>query len=70
MKTQEVIKYYGSSKAMAQALGVSPAAVSQWGEYPPELRQHQIQNITHGKLVVGVSSASAKPFGASGRLAR
>jgi DNA-binding transcriptional regulator YdaS (Cro superfamily) len=44
--------YNGSSRALAQALGVSVQAVSQWkgrGRLP-ELRARQLQEITHGKL--------------------
>ena len=52
MKTSEVISYYGSQHAAAEALHkCTQAAVSQWKEEPPPLRQLEIENQTRGKLV-------------------
>lgn len=50
MTTQEAINYYGSAKALADALGVWPQTVYAWGERPPMLRQYQIEVLTHGAL--------------------
>ena len=50
MKKSEVVAFYGSVRAAAKALGISPAAISQWGEEVPELRAYHIQQITKGKL--------------------
>jgi DNA-binding transcriptional regulator YdaS (Cro superfamily) len=50
MKTQEAIDYYGSNVALTAALGLSSGAVSQWGEYPPDARQLQIERVTLGAL--------------------
>ncbi|SEJ46352.1 DNA-binding transcriptional regulator Cro [Pseudomonas linyingensis] len=52
MKTQEVADYFGGKKKLAAALGVSPSAVSMWGETIPETRQYQIQVISKGKFKV------------------
>lgn len=35
---------------LAEALGMSQGSVSLWGEYPPPLRQLQIEALTGGKL--------------------
>lgn len=45
MKKQEAIAHFGGVSELAAALGLTPAAVSQWGEYPPALRQLQIERI-------------------------
>ena len=51
MKTfQNVVDHFGSKANLARALGVSAAAITQWGEEFPELRAHQIQTVTRGKF--------------------
>lgn len=51
MRKQEAIDHFsGESSALADALGISPAAVSQWGEFPPDKRQLQIERLTGGTL--------------------
>lgn len=50
MKTQEAIAYAGSSAALAELIGVTPAAITQWGDYPPDGRQLQIEKLTRKAL--------------------
>jgi DNA-binding transcriptional regulator YdaS (Cro superfamily) len=50
MKTQDAIDLFGSGRAVAHALGITPAAVYQWGDYVPLARQFELQRITRGKL--------------------
>lgn len=50
MKTQEAADFFGGKKKLADALGVSASAVTQWGENIPVIRQYQIQVLTKGKL--------------------
>ena len=50
MFKKEVITYFGSCSAIAEALGVSKSSVSQWGETVPQLRAYQIERLTGGKL--------------------
>lgn len=45
MTKKQAIEAFGSAKALADALGISEAAVSQWGEQVPELRVYQIKVI-------------------------
>lgn len=58
MKTQEVADFFGGKKRLAQALGVSPSAVSMWGETVPMSRQFQIQVISQGKFKAEQKSAA------------
>ena len=51
MKTQEAADFFGGKKKLAEALGISPAAVSMWGGVVPLSRQYQIQVISKGKLM-------------------
>jgi predicted transcriptional regulator len=50
MKTAEVLEHYGSQRAVAEALGISQPAVAGWGEYPPPLRQLQLQRLSRNRL--------------------
>ena len=49
MKKDEVLAYYGTQVKLAQALGISQAAVAQWREVPM-LRQYQIERLTSKAL--------------------
>ena len=35
MRTQDVVKHFGSQAAVARSIGITAAAVSQWGELVP-----------------------------------
>lgn len=50
MKTEDAKKHFGNGTRLAEALGVWHTTVYQWGEYPPEGRQYQIEVITGGAL--------------------
>lgn len=50
MKTQSAIDHYGSATKVAEILGISKAAVSQWGENVPELRALQLEIKSEGAL--------------------
>lgn len=50
MKTSAVLKHFGSVNATAAALDVYHSTISQWKEYPPYLRQCEIELLTEGKL--------------------
>ena len=50
MTKADAIKHYGTQQKLAAALGLSQATISGWGEFPPPLRQLQMQKITKGKL--------------------
>lgn len=50
MTTEEAIQYYKTQTALATALGTKQSTISSWGEYPPKLRQLQLQQITRGRL--------------------
>jgi DNA-binding transcriptional regulator YdaS (Cro superfamily) len=40
MRVDEAVEFFGSQKALAEAIGISPSAVYQWGEtIPPSRRQ-------------------------------
>lgn len=50
MKTKQAAEFFGSKKKLANALGISPSAVTMWGDDVPELRQYQIEQLTKGKV--------------------
>ena len=50
MTTSDVIRHYGTQQKVADALGIRQGSVSGWGEYPPALRQLQLQRLTNGRL--------------------
>jgi len=52
MTMKKALKYFGTQAKIAEALKISQAAVSQWGDKVPPLRQYQIERITKGELRV------------------
>jgi DNA-binding transcriptional regulator YdaS (Cro superfamily) len=49
MRKEDVITYFGNPTKVAEALGISPAAVYQWGELIPESRAARLERITCGE---------------------
>lgn len=45
LTTKQAIKLAGNVLLLAQAIGVTPSAVRQWGKHPPIKRQYQIRAI-------------------------
>ena len=50
MTTEEAIQHFGGRKALADALGVWPQVIYQWGERPPMGRQYELEVKTGGVL--------------------
>lgn len=50
MRTLDAIKHAGSSAALARMLKLTPGAISQWGDFPPDKRQVQLEQATAGAL--------------------
>jgi len=50
MKKKDAILYFGTATKLGKAVGICRSAVSVWGEYPPQIRQIQIEKITGGFL--------------------
>ena len=59
MTKQDLIDEFGSVKRVAEKAGVTLAAVSRWGEFPPHGRQCQFELLTHGKLKAEVNDRAA-----------
>lgn len=54
MKKPDVIKYFGNSKKVAEALGISQAAISQWPPLIPEKPAHRLALLTKGRVSNGM----------------
>lgn len=50
MKTQDAIIHFGTQVKLAAALNIKQHSISVWGEFPPALRQLQIEHVTRGAL--------------------
>lgn len=50
MTKDQAVSHYGTQGKLAEALGMKQSSVSLWGEYPPPLRQLQIESLTAGAL--------------------
>lgn len=50
MKTQDAVTHFGSKTAVAAALGVSRAAITQWGDQIPLSSALLLERVTGGKL--------------------
>lgn len=57
MNIEEAIDHFGSKTKIAEALGIHPSAVTQWGDVIPESRQYQLQVISGNKLKAVVKPA-------------
>lgn len=52
MLTKDAVAHFKGRSKLAKELGISPAAVSQWGEHVPKARQYQLQVLSDGALKV------------------
>ncbi|BAQ75267.1 uncharacterized protein POS17_3573 [Pseudomonas sp. Os17] len=59
MLTEDAVTFFKSKSKLAAALGISPAAVSQWGVRVPQLRQYQLQALSGGELKVSSTKQDA-----------
>jgi len=50
MRKKQVIDHFGTQRAVARALGISDAAVSQWKEIIPEKDAYRLEIVTAGAL--------------------
>lgn len=50
MKTKDAVAHFGNKNAVATALGISRAAVTQWGDHIPLTSAVLLERITGGKL--------------------
>lgn len=57
MRKVDAITYFGSVGALAEKLGITGAAVSQWGDDIPVRRAYEIERMTNGALRVDSQSA-------------
>ena len=61
MKTIEAIQWGGGTQVqLAQRLGMRQSSISAWGEYPPAIRQLQIQHMSLGVLLAEPDCLQAK----------
>ncbi len=50
MTKDQARQFFGNYTKLAKALGIKQPSISLWGEYPPLLRQLQLEALTGGKL--------------------
>ena len=50
MKTHDAIKFFRTQTELAKALSTGQSTVASWGEFPPALRQLQLEALTGGAL--------------------
>lgn len=60
MKTVQAIKQAGSASALADLLGITPSAVSQWGEQVPNGRVWQLR-VLRPEWFADVAPAPSHP---------
>lgn len=59
MKTKTAIEMFGSPLALARALGITRAAIYQWRETVPPLREYQIRELLAARAAVSDESMRA-----------
>jgi DNA-binding transcriptional regulator YdaS (Cro superfamily) len=52
MRTADAIQHYGTRAEVARVLGLTPSAVSQWGEVVPELSAWRLWLASGGRLAL------------------
>lgn len=57
-KKADVFSFFGGANATAKAFGISTGATAQWGEFIPEIRARQLEEITEGKLKASIVKAA------------
>ena len=62
LKTSAIL-YFGSASALARALDITAAAVSDWGEIVPEGKAYKLQVLTAGALQVDPSMYEKRTAG-------
>ncbi len=50
MRTVDAIRHFGSKAAVARALGITRASLTDWKDLVPALRAAQLEQITAGHL--------------------
>lgn len=50
MYKKDVISFFGTQQEAAEALGVTQAAVAQWGDVIPERHALRLDRLTRGRL--------------------
>ncbi len=50
MTKDQAVKHFGTQVKLAEALRMSQGSISLWAEFPPPLRQLQIEALTQGAL--------------------
>ena len=64
MKTDQAIKHFNDSvRELAEALGITSAAVYQWGDDVPQLRVYQINEIIAKREIVAASEMECHAAG-------
>lgn len=56
----DVVAHFGSVIAVAKALGIKSAAVSQWPDRIPMRRAYELERLTNGTLKVDDSAIPEK----------
>lgn len=51
MRTQAVVDHFGSRKKVAEALNLTPQAISAWGDIVPPLQASRLALLAPGVLV-------------------
>lgn len=59
MQTRKAIEHFGSTRKLAEALGITPQAINQWGSVVPMLRQYELERVTGGNLKADTAKHSA-----------
>ena len=60
MKKKDAIDYFGSARALAEALGISRQAVYQWPDTVPDTQMYKLAWLTDGALAVEDSDDDRK----------
>jgi len=58
MNTSDAVKRYGSKAELARVLGITPQAISQWGDELPELQALKLEKMEAAQAAVDAGAGS------------
>ena len=54
----DAVRLFGSKSKLARALGITPQALNNWGEYVPELRVYKLKETYPDEVAVLTAQAT------------
>ena len=63
IRVDDAVRYFGSKAELARILGITPQALTIWGEFIPELRAYKLRDLypKEVEVLITQSAGGLKP---------